>query len=508
MSAESWRKHYWRNTATNYLSIVTRIGAGLVLFRMLFQHLSHEQFGYYALLWSVFGYAILLDFGLGVAVQKAVAEKSATGDIDGLNRLVATVVWSFAGLGLLLFGIAALAKPLFLDCIKIHASYRPEFGTAYLVFMGALAVNFPLALFPEILRGVQRLDLVNWAVVGGLLVNLAVMSFALFEHWSFPLIVFISVATSILHEIVAVFLVGRLVPGLSLHPRHFHFPSVRGVLGFSAVAYMITCTNLIILKTDQTVISVTIGIGFVALYQLGYKASEVFNSFSRQLHVALSPAAAHLRAGRNEDALRSLLLQTARITFLATTPLYALCAVYLEPLIRLLSGMKTVDPQTFWVGEMLLLSTYSTLLTNSGAKSILVMCGWERSLLRLSLLEAGLNLGLSVALVHRMGIAGVALGTLVPAMLVGWLGLVPMSSRFVKLGVLALGREVILPSLMPVATSLLVLLLLAGLFPLAAGSHVFECAWRGALVLVPLALLGWPVLRKSTGPALPATAAL
>jgi hypothetical protein len=76
------------------------------------------------------------------------------------------------------------------------------------------------------------------------------------------------------------------------------------------------------------------------------------------------------------------------------------------------------------------------------------------------------------------------------------------------LGVLALGREVILPSLMPVATSLLVLLLLAGLFPLAAGSHVFECAWRGALVLVPLALLGWPVLRKSTGPALPATAAL
>jgi O-antigen/teichoic acid export membrane protein len=506
MSAEPWRTHYWRNTATNYLSIITRIGAGLVLFRLLFQHLSREQFGYYALLWSVFGYAILLDFGLGVAVQKAVAQKSATGDIEGLNRLVATVVWSFAVLGILLFVIAACAKPLFLDCIKIDPRYRAQFGTAYLVFMGALAVNFPLALFPEILRGVQRLDLVNWAVVGGLLVNLAVMSFALFSHWPFPVIVFISVATSILHEVVAIFLVGRLVPGLSLHPRHFHFPSVRGVMGFSVVAYLITCTNLIILKADQTVISVTIGLGFVALYQVGYKASEIFNSFSRQLHVALSPAAAHLGARQNEDALHKLLIQTSRITFMATTPLYALCAVYLEPVIRLLSGLKAVDPQTFWVGEMLLFATYSSLLTNSSSKPILVMCGWERRLLRLSLLEATLNLGLSIVLVHRMGITGVAVGTLIPAVLVGWLGLVPMSSRFVNLGVFGLLREVMLPAALPVATSLLVLSLLAGLFPLAMGAQIFACAWRGVLVLVPLALLGWPVLRNRAAPALPVAA--
>jgi O-antigen/teichoic acid export membrane protein len=496
MSTEPWRKHYWRNTATNYLSIVTRIGAGLVLFRLLFQHLSHEQFGFYALLWSVFGYAILLDVGLGVAVQKAVAEKSATGDLDGLTRLVSTVVWSFAVLGVVLFVLGMLARPLFLNWIKLDPVYRPQFGAAYLVFMGALAVNFPLALFPEILRGVQRLDLVNWAVVGGLLVNLAVMSFALFAHWAFPVIVFISVATTILHEVVAACIARRLVPGLSLHPRHFHFPSVRGVLGFSVVAYLITCTNLIILKTDQAVISVSIGIGFVALYQLGYKASEIFNSFSRQLHVALSPAAAHLGAGGNQKALNELVLQTSRITFLATTPLYALCAVYLDPVIRLLSGLKTIDPQTFWVGEMLLFSTYSSLLTNSSAKPILVMCGWERPLLRLSLLEAGLNLGLSIVLVRSMGIAGVALGTMGPAVLVGWLGLVPMTGRFLKLGLFAQCREIFVPALAPVASSLLVLALLAVLYPLGAGSDVLACAWRGALVLIPVGLLGWPVLRR------------
>ena len=130
MSAEPWRRHFLRNTVTNYLGVVTRIGTGLVLFRLLFQHLSHDEFGYYALLWSVFGYAILLDFGLGVAVQKTVAEKSASGDAAGLNRLVTTVVWSFAALGVGLFLAAFLARPLFLDWIKIDPADRAEFGAA------------------------------------------------------------------------------------------------------------------------------------------------------------------------------------------------------------------------------------------------------------------------------------------------------------------------------------------------------------------------------------------
>ena len=104
MSAEPWRKHFWRNTATNYLGVVTRIGSGLVLFRLLFQHMDHEQFGYYSLLWSLFGYAILLDFGLGVAVQKAVARKIR----HRATRMASTgwwrrSSWSFAAMGIGLF---------------------------------------------------------------------------------------------------------------------------------------------------------------------------------------------------------------------------------------------------------------------------------------------------------------------------------------------------------------------------------------------------------------------
>jgi O-antigen/teichoic acid export membrane protein len=180
---DPWRKHFWRNTATNYLSTIVRMGTGIVLFRLLFQHLTREQFGYYSLLWSLFGYAILLDFGLGFSVQKTVAQKSTTGDIAAINRLVSTIFWSFFGLAAALLALFAAIQPWFLVWIKVVPSSRPEFGAAYLVFFAAMAFNFPLALFPEILRGLHRLDVVNWTLIASQALNLVLMVLALYSHW-------------------------------------------------------------------------------------------------------------------------------------------------------------------------------------------------------------------------------------------------------------------------------------------------------------------------------------
>lgn len=492
MAAEVWRKNFWRNAATNYLNIIVRIGAGLVLFRLLFQHLSHEQFGYYALLWSLFGYAILLDFGLGIAVQKIVAQKAASHDLETLNRLVTTIFWSFIAIGLSGFISFAVIRPWFLEWIHVAPANRAEFGSAYLIFFAALAITFPLGLFNEMLRGLQRMDIVNWSVVAAQLLNLALMTYGLLAHWTFAVIMLISVATTVLPGFAAVVFVRRLLPGLNLHPRNFAFGEVRGVLSFSLVAYLITFTNVVLMRADQAVISFALGVSFVALYQLGYKASEFFGHFSRQMQEALSPAAAHLHATGDERSLRTLLLQSSRLTILVTTPLYALCAAYLDPVMKILSGLKMIDPITFWIGQALLLATYSALVTGSCSKRIMVMCGWERRLLKLSIVEAALNLGLSLALVFRFGVLGVAIGTLIPAVLIGWFWVLPLTAQFSGMSFGSLLRELFQPVLRPVAASLAVLGLLLVCFPLPAHAHFLDCVWRGALVLLALAAAGAP----------------
>ena len=71
----------WRNsTLSNYLQLFLRMASVLVLTRGLFLHLNPEAYGFWALLWSMFGYTLLLDFGFGTAVQKWTSQTRVNGD--------------------------------------------------------------------------------------------------------------------------------------------------------------------------------------------------------------------------------------------------------------------------------------------------------------------------------------------------------------------------------------------------------------------------------------------
>lgn len=496
MAADSWQGRYWRNTLTNYARVVVRLASGVVLFRLTFQYLDAETFGFYSLLWSLFGFTVLMDFGLGFTVQKAMAEASASGDFAAASRLVATVFWSFVGLATLVAVGAWLGVDLFLERTHVPAARYAECRLAFLVFFAFLSAGFPCGLFPEMLRGLQRIDLINWLQIGGVLVNFSLLSLALSLHWSFPLVMLVSVASAILPSALAAGLVFSRAPGLSLRPAHFHPPSVRGVLSFSLIAYLVTFTNLIMARTDQAVIGFTIGVAFVAAYQAGYKAAEMFNLFAVQLQDAISPAAARLQAQGDRAALRHLLIANTRMTTALVVPLGVLCAVYLEPLVRLLTGINVVEPATLHVGWALLASGISLMMTNSVSKRVLMMCGWERKLVWASLADATVNLALSIILVPRFGIVGVAIGTLIPTVVIGWGWVLPMTAEFAETTTWEFCRAAYLPALRVIAAAAAVLGLLVWLAPTAGQTGLLALAWRGGLVGAITLAGAWPLIRK------------
>ncbi|MFN9028580.1 MAG: oligosaccharide flippase family protein, partial [Akkermansiaceae bacterium] len=331
-----WQKRFWATTASGYVALLARMILGLVMFRLMFENFSAAQFGFWALLWSLFGYGILLDFGFGFTAQKAVASKTATGDHAELNRLLATIFWTFVGLAIVLLTVFLIIRGIFLDGMKVVVADRAEFESAYLVFFIGLAVMFPLGLFPEILRGLQRIDIANWVSTLSTVLNFGFLWYGMHAGWGLAGLMAVSVATTALPNLIAAFYVFRRLRDLSLMPPWFDWRTVRSQMGFSIAAYLITFSNLLMGKSDQLVISLTLGVALVAIYQAGFKASEILGLFSSQLQQALSPAAASMHALGDKEGLRKLLFGTSKLTFLLVTPCYLLAAVYLEPLIGVL----------------------------------------------------------------------------------------------------------------------------------------------------------------------------
>ncbi len=495
-----WQRRFWSTTASGYIGFVTRMLLGLVLFRLMFQNFTGAEFGFWALLWSLFGYGILLDFGFGFTAQKAVAEKTATGDMAGLSRLLATIFWTFIGMAVALLVIFLLIREPFLARMGVLAADRGEFGNAYVVFFIGLAVMFPLGLFPEILRGLQRIDIANWVGTLSTVLNFGFLYWGLTAGWSLPVLMGISVATSAFPNLIAAVVAIRRLPGISLMPKHFDWRTVKAQMGFSIAAYLITFSNMLMGKSDQLVISLTIGVAMVAVYQAGFKMSEMLGLFSVQLQQVLSPAAAAMHAVGDRTGLRKLLLSSSRLTFFLVTPCYLLSAVYLEPLIGLLTGMESVPVETWWVGQALLFAVFSSQLTNGCSKRVLMMCGDERRLLFISVSDAVANVILSIILALNYGVLGVALGTMIPTTLVGWFWVVPLTIRRLEIPWKTYFSHHLQGTVVPLLVFAIILSALAIWVPVSDKAGFLELGWRGAVCMVPLLYLGRKVLTEIVRP--------
>ena len=175
---------------------------------------------------------------------------------------------------------------------------------------------------------------------------------------------------------------------------------------------------------------------------------------------------------------------------------YLLSAVYLEPLISLLTGMKSVPIETWWVGQALLFAVFSSQLTNGCSKRVLMMCGDERRLLFISISDAVANVILSVIFAFKLGVLGVALGTMIPTTLVGWCWVVPLTVTRLKISWKTYFLHHLQGTVLPLVVFAAILTSLAIWVPASAKSGLLDLGWRGMVCMVPLLFLGRKVIRE------------
>jgi O-antigen/teichoic acid export membrane protein len=428
MTVDEVKRNIYRNTVSNYVYLALRLVLGLVLFRLLYKELTYEEFGFWALLWSVFGYGVLLDFGFGFTAQKRVAELSVHEDWARLSKVLSTIFYSYVGVGAAIVVFGVVSSGAMLGFFNVTPENRDRFHEILIYFFVGLGIAFPLGLFPEMLRGQQRIALANTIFAAGLIANFVLVVLAIHYGWGLKALFIIALLCTFVPDLLcALFAFGRM-PQVELRLKHFSRHMVRDTMSFSLYAYITTVSNVILGKTDQLIISSVLSVAAVALYQAGAKVAEMLASLSQQLPETFSPVAAHLHARGDRHYIQQLLIKGTRFTVMAATPIYLACAFHMEHLLRLLTGESLAA--TYWIGQVLLLWTYTSVVTQSVSKRIYMMCGHEKWLTLLGVGEALLNLGLSIALIlYFRSILSVAVASLISTFIFGWLFLWPWVAR-------------------------------------------------------------------------------
>ncbi len=215
----------------------------------------------------------------------------------------------------------------------------------------------------------------------------------------------------------------------------------------------------------------------ITFYEISTKLSGFLEKLTDPLIDTFFPLASEMHTADRAGSLRKLLLQGTRISLLMVTPGLVLFSWY---------GADIIG---WWVGEeyvarslpilYVFLGVIALSVLDSTASRILLGTGRIRFAAAVSLAVAVSNLALSLVMVKKYGLIGVALGTLIPAAAGNLFISLPYTCHITGTPVLAFYLKILGPVGLTAGGSLLLIAATANLLP----NRMLSCAVHTLLVL-------------------------
>ena len=438
-----------RNVLSNYLVLGASIAYSFVITPIVVGALDKELYGVWSFLNGILAYSELLYLGLGAALIKYVAQFRANDDIGGINRLVSVVVTIYGAIGLACFGAwtgmsglipSAFAEPLSTEAARAASAAGILLG-AHLLFV------FVGSAFSGLLSGYDRYDLLNGIALAGL--SIRFITVPLFVQPDQQPLLMLAVLTAAVTAIQTLLMAGVAfwyVPGLSVQLRRPRLDELSWLYGFGIQSFFIMLAAKLISYTDTTVIGVKLGAASVALYALPLQLIEYARAFVASFYGVLMPRLTVLVARGEMARVREAYLSSTRIAGLLSGWIFGGLIGLGPAFLNRWVGPEFGSPVQ-WVIAYLAIATFGQILSSQVSFAFyqaLHRVGFPAMVL---MIEAVVNLVLSLWLAPRLGITGVALATAVPALLVTTVVLPPYVCRLLDLPLLTFIRSSVLPGL-------------------------------------------------------------
>ena len=475
-------------TATKYVLLAVNVGLGVVLMPFTVRHLGASEYGLWMLVASLTYYFQLLDLGYGSGLVRHVADADARGDVDGVNRILSTFVVVYTGLGVAA-GLGILALILWGVPRFPHLSPSDiRRGQMLLALMGLrTAIGFPMTVFGAATTARQRFALNNIVAIVVALANGALTYIVLATGHGLLTLVAATTALGLLSYAGYAWTARRAFPALRIRPSSFSRALVRDVTTFSMYLFIIDLAIQIGFNLDNVVVGAALGTSAVAVYSVTLRIADYQRQLCNQFNGFLFPIVVRLRAAGSTEALQTMLIEGTRIALILVAGATIGVIGFGRPLI-----LRWMGP-AFEAGvvPLYVLALTGVVLVGQGPLgNILLGTGRHRLVAFVSLGEAVANVALSVILVRRFGMLGVALGTAVPIAIANLFILLPAACRQLNLRVSGFLRLVLVAPVAGAVPAVLVCIALRTVHPpsslpaiaaegcVVAGSYlVAVCAW-------------------------------
>lgn len=414
-----------RNAAANWGAFLYVAGVSFFLSPIVVKSLGSTGYGVWSMLVAVVGYLGLLDFGVRGAVTRYIAHHHAVQDLKSSSLIATAAIVLFGLLGVLAVLISGVLSWLAPMLFHIPADFMEEARTVLVVGGFTIATTLIGAVYGGVVTGLERFDLSSGVEILLTTVRSAAVLLALKLGYGLVTLAWIHLASAVFYGIVMWLTVRRILPGLRFRFGEKLLPHVRTILSFSFYLSAIHILAIVIFYTDTMVIATMLPISAVGVYAIAGNLTNYARQVASALSKMFTPRISAMHSA-GSSRIAEAVLEGSRAATLVVLPIVFTFLLRGERFIGIWMGPE-YGPTSGAVLQVFAFVVWAGS-ARSVAASAIIGVNMHRRLIPLLVFEAICNLALSIALAPALGVVGVAVGTLIPALIVSLI-LVPRCLR-------------------------------------------------------------------------------
>ena len=372
------------------------------------------MYGFWSLAWSIIGYFGFLDFGIGAAVSRHIAGAIGAKDAKQCNRIISNALVLYSGIAGLIV-IASLVTSNMANLFIKTPKEAEVFSKVILVLGLNFAFEFPIRVFGGVLTAQLRYDVMSVLKLLTLLIRTAGILFVLSFGYGLLALSIMTTFAAIPEKIAYIYFAKKSYPALQFSPTHISGDTVCKLFGYGVYALLIQFTDMLKFNMDSMVIAAFVGVAAVTHYAIATSLITYFMTLIGAVMGVLLPVFSRLEAENDITRMKKTFFLSTKISVCLSSFVGFGLIFWGGPFIERWMGPGYLDAYPCLAA---LVIGCTTGLWQAASQAILFGTSKHQFYAIANAGEAAANLVLSLILVRWFGIMGVAIGTMIPMLLI------------------------------------------------------------------------------------------
>jgi O-antigen/teichoic acid export membrane protein len=408
--------HIARSILSNWLATAATLAVGFFLAPFIVHRLGNVAYGVWVLAISSVSYLNLLDLGMRSSVLRFVSKGHTTQDHEGASQALSAALWVRIQIGALVLVLCGGLAAVFPFVFKIPPALALDAREAVLVIGLTTAVTLSMGVLGGVLSALNRYDLLSYVTLLQLAIRVAGVVAVLLTGHGIVGIALCELLAAVVANCLLAWIARRIYPELTIRLARPRRKVLREIWSYSFYVFLIMVAGQLIYQTDNLVVGAFVSASAVTFYSIGNSLCRYTQQIVTSMTMTFNPAASTYESSGNTANLQALYLNGTRVTMALSLPIVITFLTRGRDFIGVWMGTQYAQRS----GTVLVILATALLFSLSNAPASAIALGVEKhkAVAKWAVFEAIANLTLSIVLARKIGMYGVAIGTLIPNVIV------------------------------------------------------------------------------------------